>query len=81
MSWPRIAALAVCLCVFGSGWSWLDRAGERGLDLWKMRALILALMLAVLIPLLGGFPTEHHATKAQEEATSEISADEANEHP
>jgi len=81
VTWLRVVALALCLCIFGAGWSWLDRSNEKGFDLWKMRALILVVMLALLVPLLGGFPSEHHATKAQEEATSEISASEAAEHP
>ena len=82
MTWLRIVALAICLCIFGAGWSWLDRDGDRGFDLWKMRALFLVIALAVLVPILGGFPTEHHhLTRAQEEATNGISADEASEHP
>jgi heme/copper-type cytochrome/quinol oxidase subunit 2 len=75
---PRIIVLAAVLCLYGTAWSWLDRDGDRGIELWKMRLLFLAIALAVLLPVFG-YP-HSHLTKAQEEATSEISADEASEH-
>lgn len=75
MSIPRLVAVGVFLCAFGTAWSWIDR-GSEGSERWQMRLLFLAIGLLILLPILGyhTIGKEHHYTKAQEEAASEVEA-------
>lgn len=59
----KIISLTVVLCLFGAGWSHLDRGNERGLELWKGRAVLLALAVGFLAITLGIY--HPHVSAAQ----------------